>query len=123
MTDRNEKIISLAREMLRSDMITKQQPLKDDKRKVSFRVICLTTLLTATGSSAATGWMIESHRPINHYERTELDALIFYTAHERNIDESFLRREVAVHLNLDNLEDLNLADFRIARSYLQNRAR
>lgn len=123
MTDRNEKIISLAREMLRSDMVTKQQVPREDKRKFSLRLVCLTTILTAAGSSAATGWLIESHRPINRYERTELDALIFYAAHEKNLDESALRREVAAYLSLDNLEDLNFAAFREARAYLQNRAR
>ncbi|MBV8548435.1 MAG: hypothetical protein JO126_03135 [Alphaproteobacteria bacterium] len=123
MTDRSEKIITLAREMLRSDMMTKQQPVRQENKKLSLSIVCLTTVLSAAAGSMMTGWIVELHRPINRYERTELDALIFYAAHEKNLDESSLRHEVAAHLNIVNLEDMNLADFRAARLYLQDRAR
>ncbi len=54
MNDRGEKIVSLAREMLRSEMAV-EQPNLTAKTPISFKILCMATLLAALGSSAVTG--------------------------------------------------------------------
>ena len=121
MDDRGEKIITLAREMLRSDMRYPSVE-QDNGCPISFRMLCLATMLAAFGGSAVTEWAGEGRRPINHYEKTELNALIFYAARLKNLDEQGLRRDVAEQLKVASLNDLTRSDFLVARRYLQDKA-
>jgi hypothetical protein len=121
MQDRGEKIVTLAREILRSDELA--LPKNSVTRiTLSFKMLCLATILTGLGSSAVTGWIVEMHRPLNHYERTELDALVFYAAREKGLQEEDLRREVLAKLNLASFDAMTESDFIAARRYLQNKA-
>lgn len=122
MHDRGEKIVTLAREILRSDAM---QPLPEPattRITMSFKTLCLATVLTAISSSAVTGLIIETRRPLNHYEKTELDALIFYAAHQKGLNENDLRRDVLREIGLSNLDSMTESDFIKARTYLQNKA-
>ena len=121
MEDRGEKIITLAREMLRSDLVMEPEA-PESKPSISFKMLCLATLLTALGSSAVTEWAGETRRPINRYERTELKALVFYIARLKGLTEEDIRRDVESKLDLPNLDDLTEYDFNVARHYLQNKA-
>ncbi len=121
MNDRGEKIINLAREMLRSDMVF-EQPAPPPKVTISFKILCLVTVLTAVASSAVTEWSAENHRPLNHYEKTELNALIFYTARVKGIGEDILRREVIEKTGITDLDDMTAHEFLIARRLLQEKA-
>ena len=116
MNDRGEKIINLAREMLRTDI----EP-SETRTPISFKVLCLATMLTAFGSSAVTTWLNDARRPINRYEKTELKALIFYAARVKGIDEESLRQDVIQRFDIASLDDLTHRDFRDARNYLQDK--
>jgi hypothetical protein len=122
MNDRGEKIVTLARELLRSDMPAPPEP-SPSSITLSFKALCFATILTAFGSSALTMYAGETRRPLNRYERVELNALFAYTAHSRSIDEASLRHEVQEKLGVSNLDDITEFDFTIARRYLQNMAR
>jgi len=85
-------------------------------------MLCLATVLTAVGSSAVTAWIVETRRPLNHYEKTELDALVFYAARQKNRNEDDLRREVLSALKLQSFDAMTERDFIVARNYLQDQA-
>lgn len=121
MNDRGEKIISLAREMLRSDMQFDLPP-PPAKPTITFKILCLATMLTAAGSYGVAEWSAEARRPITRYEKTELNALVFYAARLKGITEDSLRREVENHLNIVTFDDLTTSEFQIARRYLQEKS-
>lgn len=122
MNDRGEKIINLAREMLRTDMTLEPEAAPVVKSGVSFKVLCLATILTAIGGSAVTHIANEARRPINRYEKIELKALIFYAAKLKSLDEASLRRDVEQQLGLASFDDMNVYEYQIARRYLQDKA-
>jgi hypothetical protein len=122
MQDRGEKIVTLAREILRSDELPKLPESSIGRITLSFKMLCLATVLTGLGSSAVTGWIVEMQRPLNHYERTELDALVFYAAREKGLKEEDLRHEMLAKLNLTGFDAMTEGDFLTARRYLQNKA-
>lgn len=123
MDDRGDKIINLAREMLRADVVFEAADTPAKPAAISFKMLCLATALTAFGSSAVTEWASEQRRPISRYEKTELDALVFYAARLKGLDEDDLRRDVENKFNVAALDDLTERDFPGARRYLQNRIR
>ena len=89
MSDRGDKIIHLASELLRADMCVPPLPAKSPA-SFSFRMLCLSSCLAALGGSAITAWNYQQLRPINRYERTELDALVFYASRVNGVDEEKL---------------------------------
>ena len=122
MHDRGEKIVTLAREILRADALPTLPEESPTRITLSFKMLCLATVLTAASSSAVTGFIIEARRPLNHYEKTELEALISYTAKQKNIHEDDLRHEVLTKLNITSFDAMTENDFIAARSYLQGKA-
>jgi hypothetical protein len=122
MQDRGEKIVSLAREILRSDEMPVLPETSTAHITLSFKMLCLATVLTAVGSSAVTGMVIDMRRPLNHYEKTELDALVFYAARQKSLNEAGLRQDVLDKLNLPDFDTMTERDFILARSYLQDKA-
>lgn len=121
MHDRGEKIVTLAREILRSDALPPPPEHSLTRITLSFKTLCLATVLAAIGSSAITGLVIETHRPLNHYEKTELDALVFYTAHQKGLSEEDLRREVLDKLHITSFDAMTEQDFIKARDYLHGK--
>jgi hypothetical protein len=107
---------------LRSDGLPQLPEAPRNRITLSFKMLCLATVLTGLGSSMATGWMVEMRRPLNHYEKTELDALIFYAARQKGLAEEDLRREVLAKFGLPSFDAMTEGDFLTARSYLQNKA-
>jgi hypothetical protein len=125
MEDRGEKIITLAREMLRSDMDFEPQAetaTAPTRPNVSFKMLCLATMLTAVGSSAVTSIVTDTRRPINRYEKVELNALVFYVARLKGVNEDTVRAEVQDKLGIGSFDDLTELEFGAARSMLQRRA-
>jgi hypothetical protein len=122
MYDRGEKIVTLAREILRSDELPKLPEPTTTRITLSFKMLCLATVLTAVGSSAVTAFVVETRRPLNHYERTELDALVFYAAHQKGLNEDDLRRDLLQRLNLQNFDSMTEQDYLRARAYLRDKA-
>lgn len=122
MHDRGEKIVTLAREILRSDELPALPQSSHAHITLSFKMLCLATILSAVGGSAVTALVIETQRPLNHYEKTEIDALIFYAARQSGVSEADLRQEVLKSLSLSSFDAMTESDFIIARTYLQNKA-
>jgi hypothetical protein len=122
MYDQGEKIVTLAREILRSDELPKLPKSSATRITLSFKMLCFATVLTALGSSAITEWIGEARRPINRYEKTELDALVFYAARQKGLNEEALRRDVLDKLNVASFEDMTERDYQTARGYLQDKA-
>lgn len=120
MQDRGDKIVTLAREILRADAVP--VATKNAHVTLSFRTLCLVTVLAALGGSGATALVADMRRPLDQYEKTELDALVFYAARQKGIDESILRHEVLEKLKLASFGAMTERDFIQARAYLQSRA-
>jgi hypothetical protein len=119
MNDRGEKIITLAREMLRTEFPNHrfaEAPVQ--KTQISLKTLYLTVFLTAFSSGALTTALDEARRPINRQERVELDALLFYTARKTSTDEDAVRRDVMERFSLQGLNNLKVYDYHRARDYL-----
>jgi hypothetical protein len=130
MQDRGETIVMLARNLLSMEnpmldsIAVPPEPTPNASRiSISFKTLCMATILTAFGSLAVTQWVNETRRPINRLEKTELDALIYYAAHTKGINEKNLRRDVAGKVGVTDFDDMTEGDFIIARRYLQNTVR
>ena len=119
MNDRGEKIINLAREMLRSEQIP--DAAEAPRTSISFRVLCFATILAALGGSTVTQLINEGRRPITRYEKVELDALIFYAARVKGLNEDALRQDVENRTGVNDFGDLTERDYRIAKNYLQTK--
>ncbi len=68
-------------------------------------------------------WASETRRPLNHYEKVELNALLYYAAHTKTPDEKSLRRKVEEKLGVDNFDGMTERDYIVTRRYLQNAVR
>lgn len=121
MNDRGEKIVTLAREMLRSDIAFETEP-PQAKPTITFKILCLATVLTAVSSYGITEWANQNHRPITRYEKTELNALVFYAARLKGISEEALRQEVEQKLGISSFDELTMGEFSVARRFLQDKA-
>jgi hypothetical protein len=122
MEDKGEKIIFLARELLESREPEEPIAKKTIGITMSFKTLCFTTFLAAASGNLISTYVHEQSRPLNKYERIELQALIFYTAKLKNISEEILRAEVERQVQVERFEDLTAKDFQTARRYLQEKA-
>lgn len=125
MQDRGDTVIHLARKILNEGV--------EDHRSIAlryslqttpltWRTLCLSTCLAAMGASAATAWHYEQIRPANKYERTEINALIFYAARLNGIDEASLRHEMQAARGISSFDDMTAKDFIAIRDELRARA-
>ncbi len=120
MEDRGEKIVNLAREMLISARETEGNvSYAPETRNLTLKTLCFAMLLTAFGSSAMTHWIDENLRPINRYEKVELEALIFYTARVQSRESGAVRKNLLTKLSLDTLDNIDVNEFRRARDLLR----
>ncbi len=111
MDDKGEKIVFLAPEKKPATTIT-----------MTFKALCFTSLLAASGSAIVTNALHDNVRPLNRYEKTEIKALIFYTTKTKGIDEATLQQAIATKWGTQNLDDLTNADFPAIRRFLQEKA-
>ena len=124
MDDRGDKIVTLAREMLRSEMLLppeRPQPASSNTM-LSIRIVIATLILTAIGSSAVTRWAMDNQSPISRYEKANLDALVFYIARNKGIDEKILRQDLAAKMDVREFSDITKQDFPVIQRYLQEKA-
>ena len=122
MEDRGEKIVFLARELLEQrdgDAPARKRTLSIT---MTFKTLCFTTLLAAGAGSVVSTCVHERNRPLNRYERTELQALIFYASKTKKMDETALRRDVENHVGVTSFDDMTAQEFTVARLYLQEKA-
>ncbi len=126
MSDRGEKIIHLAQELLRDGRLEKTPAAllpsrKNEEKNIALKAACLAALVSACGASVATHVLHETRRAINRYERTEIDALVFYAARQEGSGEQSLRTEIELALALPSLRDISVGDYLRVRNYLWNR--
>jgi len=123
MEDTGEKIIFLAREILESNLPVEAPVTKKTINvTMSFRTLCFTTLLAASGGYVVSTVVHEQVRPLNRYEQVELKALVFYTARLQGISEDILRREVEKKVGVDHFDNMTAKEFSTARRFLQEKA-
>jgi len=120
MNDRGEKIVALAYELLQSSPGASIDPTP--KKAVSLTMLYLTAVLAGVGGAALTEFTHENLRPLNRYEKTELNALIYYAAHIKGIDEASLRAEIEQKFHLASFDDITQHEFTLTRRYLQEKA-
>jgi hypothetical protein len=122
MSDQGEKIVFLAREILEAGA----QPASFNRRTtrvtMSFKTLCLTTFLAAAGGGLVTNFTHENARPLNRYEKTEIQALVFYAAKVKGLDEAVLRRDLEEKMGVSSLDELMAGEFPEVRRFLQERA-
>jgi len=125
MSDQGDKIIHLAREVLRSGRLAEaydgKQALQAESKMLSIKAAALAALLSAFGSATLTHLIEENRRPVSRYERVEIDALIFYAARQKAITEDSLRQDLKSNLSLTSMNDLSVFDYRRIRDYLWER--
>ncbi len=122
MEDKGEKIIFLARQILESDDRESLPKKKTIKVTMTFRTLCFTTLLAAASGNLIATIVHERVRPLNKYERVELQALVFYASRIHGMDEDLLRLEVEKKVGVKNFDDITAKELSLARRYLQDKA-
>ncbi len=123
MEDTGEKIIFLARELLESNATVEAPVLKKTINvTMSFKTLCSTTLLAAAGGSVVSTCVHEQVRPLNRYEKVELQALVFYAARLQGVSENILRQEVEKKVGINHFDNMTAKEFSTARRYLQEKA-
>jgi hypothetical protein len=121
MIDRGEKIVRLAHELLETTPdIKAAETSPNEHAPITLKTLCLAALLAAFGSCGLTHLFDEARRPINRYERVELDALLYYATHVQAADESRLRQELRHKLAVVSFDNLNVFDYRRTRDYLRD---
>ena len=89
---------------------------------MTFKALCFTAILAAAGGGTVTAWVHEDERPLNHYEKIEMQALVFYASKHKGINEDTLRHEVEEKIGVARFDDMTAGDFAAARRYLQEKA-
>jgi len=122
MEDKGEKIIFLARELLETDAVVPPVTKKTLSITMTFKTLCFTTILASASGSLISTIVHEHTRPLNRYEKIELQALIFYTSRLKHISEEILREEVEKQVNVEHFDDISAKEFLAARQYLREKA-
>lgn len=123
MDHRSDKIVRLARAMVRSDYVSSASDIAGvTKPHLSIPTLYMTALLSAFGSGAVVTAVAELNRPINHYEKTELAALSFYAARQLGQSEQFILDEAKRETGIPDLQTLSVGEFRKLRDHLRRRA-
>jgi len=122
MNDRGEKIVSLAREMLRAEELG-DPPYLAAKTPISFKVLCFAAMLAALGGSAVTEIANQARRPLNRYEKVELDALVFYAARVKGLNEDAVCKQIESRTGISDFGDFTEHDYLVAKDFLHGELR
>lgn len=110
--ERSEKIHTLAKTLVEQSRPAAQQ-------SYSLKTMALMALLSAGAASGVSVVAVEHYRPLNHYEKTELRALLHYAAKMRLQPVAALEADFLAQFAAVSLDDLTLAQMDAARRYLQ----
>ncbi|MDR3423776.1 MAG: hypothetical protein P4M13_01675 [Alphaproteobacteria bacterium] len=121
MNDQGENIVFLARELLDAGIPEQNSQKKSICVTMTLKTLCFTTFLAAAGGSLMTTVVREQHRPLNRYERVELQALLFYASRLKGINEEILRMDVEKQVGVTHFDDLTADELPVARRYLQEK--
>lgn len=121
--ERQERIINLAHELLCRNGLddTPCAPQKAPLSHNTFLAICLASFIAGSSGVAITSWTYEKNRALNHYERTEIEALIYYAIHKKGLDQGELHRDIVKTFGR-SIDSMSGADFPDLRRFLQEKA-
>ena len=121
LENNEEKIVSLATELLKNNAYKRQFEFPKNRNNLSINIstVLIATLMAAASGYHAGAYGCYTHRPLNRYERVELQALIFYASKVKNLQESMIKHEVEVFIGTP-LSEMSVKDFPAARSFLQD---
>ena len=127
MSDQGEKIIHLAREVLRSGHLTEGfeglHAMRAEAKTITIKAAALAALLAALGGAGITHLIEDTYRPANRYERVEIDALMLFAAKQNAMPEETLRQETLASLSLTSTQNLTVQEYIRVREYLRDRIR
>ena len=127
MSDQGEKIIHLAREVLRnghlSDTFEGMHAMRAESKRLSVKAAALAALLAALGGAGIMHVIDDNYRPANRYERVEIDALLLLAAKQNAMPEETLINETLSSLSLHSMQDLSVQEYIRIREYLRDRIR
>ncbi len=121
MSDRSEKIVNLAREMLRDEQAIPAAFLK--RGALDWKGIALTALLSATSAGTVVTLTLEATRPLHKTEKTEIAALVLYTAHLRGQPQDVVRQGLYAEFDITSLDDLSAHKVAAVRDWLHSQIR
>ena len=121
MDDHGEKIVLMARELLKAGMPESAARKKTLSVTMTFKTLCFATTLAAVGGSLVSAVASAKTQPISHSEKIELRALVYYAVKFKGIDESALRHDLEQKTGFEDLDDLTVGEFPAVRHYLQER--
>jgi hypothetical protein len=122
MEDRGEKIVELARAILCSGDLD-LTPRPHQFKTISVRTVCLAAFLSAFCGGSVMAYWNENHRPLDRYERVELEALVAYAAQQNRTSPDSIRYETQNAFVFSSFDDLTAADYEKVRDYLRDRIR
>ncbi len=130
MTDRGEMIVRLAKALLDAEKgramphghpsEAKQASQSPAPFRANLRLLCLTAFLSGCCGAVLSHFASERARPVNRYEQTEIDALLFYVAQTKGDDPGVLAQKVSVALKLPSLHNISVADYFRVREKLRD---
>lgn len=123
MDHRSDKIVKLARAMVRSDYVSSAQTIVNNaKPHLTLPTLYMTALLSAFGGGAVVGAAAELNRPANHYEKTEIAALVFYIARQTGQAEQTIQDNATQQAGIADWQQLTASDYRRLRDVLRRNA-
>lgn len=126
MSDRNETIIKLAQEILGAERNTASLSPQGiaalaSQKMIPVKTACLTAIAAALGATSLACFIQEATRPASRYEKVEIEALLFYTAQEKQVPQDLLKSEMKERQIFKDVECMSAYDYRKARDYLWNK--
>ncbi|MCL2474486.1 MAG: hypothetical protein FWF23_06285 [Alphaproteobacteria bacterium] len=122
LENNEEKIVLLATELLKNNA-HRRQSVFPKKRVGNLSLNMVTIFMTAFVTTAVCYYVDayghHSDRPLNRYEKIEMQALIFYASKIKNLNESMIQYEVELLVGA-SIDKMNVKDFPAARSFLQD---
>jgi hypothetical protein len=110
--DRSDNIINLARGMIeRNDL--------GQNSGYSLKTVALAALLSATAAGGLTASLVERARPLNHYEKTEIKALIAYAASQSREPAAMLQDELFSRFEVHSFDEFASGQMKEIRRYLR----
>lgn len=123
MLDRGEKVVRLARELLRSEILCDAPNRAAHERKTfSYKNGVLAFLFGIALGAMAMSCLRYAARPMDGNERMQIEAFLLYASHQTGLPAQAVENDMLYALARRSVQDLTHADFTVARDYLLKRA-
>ena len=123
MNQKGDKILTLAGSILQGGtiLLDKEKTSRAEKERayeVALQAAGLAALASVARGAMARALALASNRPINRYEKTEIEALVFYAARTLGASETGITLRLMDDLGYIHMDHLNVADYRLIRNYM-----